>query len=217
MTEQEKKNMRKELKTKSANTDKRNYVVSTITARLEKREDVTLKQEHTNDFDLKIGSRSIVRIVANKTDVSNASAIYPIAFEYLEEIKKLEAVKDYKLAYPVNNDACCFRFNYETIGEATNSALAIFDFIDKALKAKTEAKKTETKKQETAKTEDKKQETKTETAKKTETKTGDKKQDTAKTENKKQEKKTENKKADKKANKADKKTENKKQKGVKSL
>ena len=188
--------MRKELKTKSANTDKRSYVVSTITARLEKREDVTLKQEHTNDFDLKIGSRSIVRIVANKTDVSNASAIYPIAFEYLEDIKKLEAVKDYKLAYPVNNDSCCFRFNYETIGEATSSALAIFDYIDKVLKAKTEtAKKTETKKQETAKTEDsktdsKKQEKKQETAKKTEAKKTDKKQETAK----KAEKKTEEKK-----------------------
>lgn len=186
--------MKKELKTKSANTDKRNYVVSTITARLEKREDVTLKQEHTNDFDLKIGSRSIVRIVANKTDVSNASAIYPIAFEYLEDIKKLEAVKDYKLAYPVNNDSCCFRFNYETIGEATSSALAIFDFMDKVLKAKTETAK---------KTGDKKQETKTEDSKKQEKKTDSKKQETAKkTENKKQET----------AKKQDKKTGEKKQK-----
>lgn len=185
--------MNKDLRKENRNSVKKDFVVATIEKVLGNRENVTLKQSHGNDFDIKLGSRSIVRIVANKREDSNGVALFRIASDLLADIKNIEAVKGYTGCYNIEEidrkEACFFRFNYETIGLATSSALAIFEYVDKLIRQKKEAeKKTEA---EAKKTEaSKKQEAKTED-KKTEAKKTDKKQEASKkTEAKKTEKKT---------------------------
>lgn len=173
--------MNKQLK-QTGNTDKKNYIVSALEKKYEAREDVTLKQAHDNDFDLKLGSRSIVRIVANKKAESNGIALFRIANneKVLKEVKELESVKGYTNCYSIDEigrtESCFYRFNYETVGTAVNSALAIFDYIDNMIREK---KASEEKKQESKKADGKKEESKKQESKKEEKKAdGKKKQET---------------------------------------